>query len=101
MGLTIENFPIYKGGAFVSNAYSNIRNITVTKVRDEFINTNSDQNKHVIEGDVMVYCNESVVHARRLKYTSETPFTGNGWDFCYTEWKKILTSENLSFTDEI
>ena len=101
MGLTIENFPIYNGGATVTNAYSNIRNINVTKIRDEFIDTNPDQNKHVIEADATVYCNKSVVHARRIKCMSGEPFTGNGWDFCYTEWKKILTSENLSFTDDV
>ena len=96
MGINFDAFPVYNGAATLE-AYGNIRNIRTTKELDD---TNVE---YRLEADGFVSTNNgnNIVKLYSVSKVQNTPFTDNLWDRSYTLFKEILTSDNITFTDNI
>tara|TARA_B100001769_G_C22040997_1_gene559448 strand:+ start:192 stop:494 length:303 start_codon:yes stop_codon:yes gene_type:complete len=100
MGLTIASYPVYSGLTNITDAYLNIRNLRTTKeTRDNLDNSTSVE--YNLEFDYVIQKSGTVILHSMLRATESTPYTGNIWDTAYTLMKANLTSQSLTFTDNL
>tara|TARA_B100001175_G_scaffold305151_2_gene301949 strand:- start:1080 stop:1382 length:303 start_codon:yes stop_codon:yes gene_type:complete len=100
MGLTIASYPVYNGLTNITDAYLNIRNLRTTKeIRDTV--DNSRLIEYTIEFDYVIQKSGTVILHSMKRNTESTPYTSNIWDTAYTLMKADLTSQSVTFTDNL
>jgi len=99
MGLTIVSYPIHDGLATLPNVYVNIRNLETTKDIKDYNTNNTPEYIYKFQFVVNFQINEKQIDTNLITKESETPFIINLWDLAYTEIKKKLDAQNLSYSD--
>ena len=97
MGLTIASYPVYNALTNITDAYLNIRNIKTSKEPTD----NSTTVEYNIEFEYFIQISGTIIFHSIIRNTESTPYTSNLWDTAYTLMKAYLTSESLSFTDNL
>jgi hypothetical protein len=100
MGITIESYPVYNGLTNITDAYLNIRNIRTTK-EDMHTRFNSTSIEYNIEFDYIIQKDGTNIVHSIIRNTASTPYTGNIWETAYDLMKAKLTSQSLSFSDNL
>jgi regulator of RNase E activity RraB len=94
MGLTINQYPVYKGSSTVE-AYVNIRDINQNKVDDGFTLQCFAGIKTKKSGSEIYD-----VSVESLFITlSSTDIFADSWEVLYTELKRVLTDKEIIFVD--
>ena len=100
MGLTIASYPVYNGLTNIADAYLHIRNLRTSKeTRDN--PDNSTTVEYTLEFDYIIQKSGTNILYSMMSTKSSTPYTSNVWDIAYTLMKANLTSQSLTFTDNL
>ena len=100
MGLTIASYPVYNGLTNITDAYLNIRNIRTTKETRENPD-NSTVVEYILFFDYVIQKSGTVILHSMKSQTESTPYTANLWSTAYSLMKAELTSQSLTFTDNL
>lgn len=95
MGINITSYPIYNGAAHLENVYVNIRDIKTNKEQ-------YDENyEYTFECMCNFTFNEKNIHTQLIELKTDNPYVTNLWEIAYTELKKYLNDNNITFTDSL
>ena len=98
MGITAANYKIYNNKINLDNVYINVRGISTDKedIRDPNSSTN-----YIFSFTGQVLLDNTRVDIIRVHFKQSTPITENLWDKAYTLLKEKLTTQSVSFEDNI
>jgi len=94
MGIIINNFPVVNGIATVDGVYVKIRDLQTSK--------EDSTGAHNLSFRINITKNDTfIMNDFYSKNIFTGPLTENIWEMAYSLYKERLTSEGMTFTDQI